>query len=282
MTEQPDGLGYLVLVESTTGLDELYLLNTLTGTPQRLLELEDAVAMALGRNRSLYIILADGAGGSRVQRIALDPEPVVVASVGEPAVQAITTDDAGVVLLSTTTKTLRRMDFALSEDTDVVEIDALVDLGGNPHVAVSPTDDMVWILTDAADYLFGLSPDGDLVEMVDISNPTGFDFGDNGHLFVSSNGVVVELARTAPGIWEVVEDSPLAGLESEGLLHITRSRTNYTPGDDQTAGPFNIDPEEVLAGVMVPREPLIVPFSKLHVARTPRSRAGAVLGLRYR
>jgi hypothetical protein len=59
--------------------------------------------------------------------------------------------------------------------------------------------------------------------------------------------LIVEFERDGNGIWQELTDSFFAGLQSEGVLRITRSRTNYDPSLDVTP-PFNIPSEEVIAG----------------------------------
>jgi len=256
VTEQPDHLGYLAMLDFTGGQNALYLFNTLTGSTEHLLDISDFTAMALARNRSLYVLREDGFGDSVVQRISLDSQTAVAAGMEVLAAEAIAADDVNdeVVLLQNAPigGTIRRFNFALSEQTWVAEVDSDVPIGNQPRIAVGPTDGLLWLLSDAADEIYGLSRDGDLVESVPIPGPSDFAFDDKGNLFVGSEGFVIELRRVAPGIWEEVEESVFAGLETSGLVGITRSRSNYVPEMDLAISPKHIDPEDVVAGIAVP------------------------------
>ena len=265
IADHPDGIGYLVLVEGgPAGPEALYLIGPGDQMPESLLELQGATAMALGRNRSLYIVRSTGpTSGGVLERITLDPQPATLASIAlSQPVQAIATDDAAdeVVLLSTTNSMLTRIDFGLVDAPSQLDISGVVPLSGDAQISVSPADGSLWILTDASSSLFGLSTGvtgGLSAESIDPMGdhaPSGFDFDDAGHLFVSRDGVMVEFARDAGGSWQELVDSPFAGLQSEGVLRMTRSRTNYDPSSEPTP-PFNILPEEVIDG-----EPLLFAY----------------------
>ncbi len=265
IADHPDGIGYLVLVEAgPAGAEALYLIGPGGQIPESLLELPGATTMALGRNRSLYIVRSTGpTSGGVLERITLDPQPATLASIPLPhPVQAISTDDAAdeVVLLSTTNSMLTRIDFGLVGDPSQLDISGVVPLSGDAQISVSPADGSVWMLTDASSSLFGLSTDvtgGLSAESIDPMGdhaPSGFDFDDAGHLFVSRDGVMVEFSRDGGGSWQELADSPFAGLQSEGVLRMTRSRTNYDPSSEP-APPFNTRPEDLIDG-----EPLLLAY----------------------
>ncbi len=258
IADHPDGIGYLVLVEGgPAGPEALYLIGLGDQVPEFLLALQGATAMALGRNRSLYIVRSTGpTSGDVLERITLDPQPGTLASILLPQpVQAIATDDAAdeVVLLSTTNSMVMRIDFGLVGAPSQLDISGVVPLSGDAQISVSPADGSLWMLTDASSSLFGLSTgvtgglSTEAIDPMGDNQPSGFDFDDAGHLFVSRDGLIVEFERDGSGIWQELTDSFFAGLQSEGVLRMTRSRTNYDPSPDATP-PFNIPAEEVIAG----------------------------------
>lgn len=258
IADHPDGIGYLVLVEGGPASPEaLYLIGPGDQMPEFLLELQGATAMALGRNRSLYIVRSTGpTSGDVLERITLDPQPATLASIPlSLPVQAIATDDAAdeVVLLSTTNSMVMRIDFGLVGAPSQLDISGVVPLSGEAQISVSPADGSLWMLTDASSSLFGLSTgvtgglSTEAIDPMGDNQPSGFDFDDAGHLFVARDGLIVEFERNGVGSWQELTNSLFAGLQSEGVLRMTRSRTNYDPSSDSTP-PYNILPEEVIAG----------------------------------
>jgi hypothetical protein len=185
-----------------------------------------------------------------------EPPPDPMLELPSP-VQAMTYDDATdeVVLLSVPDRRLLRYRDGLEEAPTFLNIPDQVMLGGGEAgITLNPVDGTYWIVTEGSNTIYGLQQNAtgaitvEPIMMASIQHPTGIDADDAGHLFVTTNGGVVELQKTAAGGWQMVADGAFDGMPVGSSFRVTRSRTNFDPELHDGPGFFNIDPAELEFG----------------------------------
>jgi hypothetical protein len=239
----------------------LYALDPLTHTSHALPTPLPPQIVVTGRSDDVYV-----SNGNEIWRMLYPaplppiPNPTPMLHALPQTAHAMVFDDANddVVLISRTGRKLMRMNKSLTGIIDQRDIPTSVPMGAHVQLAISPRDPpaqkAVWLWTEGSATLYRLAPNstGGLtittLTHAAITNPHGLDFNDQGHMFVSNNGIVVELLQGATG-WSVVSPSFFGGLPADRLLRMKRSRTNFTVGvHDQPGWDTNIDPAQLPAG----------------------------------
>jgi hypothetical protein len=212
--------------------------------------LPDATHLILGRKRQLYILAGD-------RMHCLDPDdedPEIITIMPPIAIVALAFDDRTdrVIALSTARNSLLSYEESLQGDPMLYELPGEVELGGAGTVAVSPLDGRIWMASEANDTLYGFMPDArngepPLVLVLDdqIRNPTDLSVDDVNHVFVATEGRIVELERISDTEWRPVEDSAFADLEIGTDFQIAHSRTNFDPEEHTSPDWNNVDPDDL-------------------------------------
>ncbi|MCZ6834913.1 MAG: hypothetical protein O7G85_03995 [Planctomycetota bacterium] len=274
----PDLFGYLVLEEANPAIrgdyPKLHLLDSSSGDLTEITQIPNATKMILGRNRILYVM-----AGTSLHAINIDDptgpilDTVTMAYPGD----ALTFDDGSdeVVVLSYRSQGLLRypQNLAGNPVPEIQVIPGTVPLSGDaamtafPPDPVAPARSEIWFVTDAANVIYGLPAESapgndafggvvpDQISIAAIQNPTGLDFDDAGHMYVSNdNGLAEVMLDPALNRWVIVppEDSFFGAITPGSMMRLTRSRTNYDPA--QHDGWRNIDPDtgELDFGTHVP------------------------------
>ncbi|MCI0631090.1 MAG: hypothetical protein L0Y44_10615 [Phycisphaerales bacterium] len=257
----PDLVGYVALVPGAAGAqDTIKHFNPLTGQSEVVGQIPGADKLVFGRKRNLYVL--SNTGLLHMLEIPPDPQhpPDPLVELPSP-VEAMTYDDVKdeVVLLSVPDRRLLRYPDGLADAPTFLNIPDEVMLGGGEAgITLNPVDGKYWIVTEGSNTIYGLQQNAaggitfEPITMAGIQHPTGIDADDAGHLFVTTNGGVVELQKNAAGAWQMVADGAFDGMAVGSSFRVTRSRTNFDPELHDGPAFFNIDPDELQFGEAVP------------------------------
>ncbi len=195
----------------------------------------------VNRHRELYLI--DGIG--TLHHIDIAADPPVTRTIMSPLVpgQALAYDDVHDLLLVYSAKDGKLMEY----DRTLLGIPTAWDLPGVPFaseasIAWNPVTGDRWICVEGQ--LFRMSYGGDEFEQViiDAPNPVAIDFDDDGRLYVSAEGVIMEFDFIG-GKWMYPPDPIFPEQPAGGFLHVSRSSTNYDPTLHDGPGWNNIELE---------------------------------------
>jgi hypothetical protein len=246
-------------------------LDPATGGIRVIDQIPAASQIVFGRKRELYVLqkISLDVGANRIYCLNVDADPddlpdPVTAVVDLPAAcVAITYDDLTdrVLVLSPENRRLYEYDDGLPSFLPVDEqpIPTTVPLGTVGYLAVNPIDGDAWFTTVASTSIYNVKPGSfptspPIVTTIDVPGAQfvlGISFDDAGHLFVSADGGVVELAKNGQDQWVEVTTPYFGALPSGPRIQVSRSRTNYDP--EIHSGPEwgNVDPDERIEGVVV-------------------------------
>jgi hypothetical protein len=112
-------------------------------------------------------------------------------------------------------------------------------LPGTPIIdARSQLPGRFWITSTSSNSAYALEPNATgVLQVVDQINfapvlagggPTALHVDSREHVFVALEGVIVEYEKVG-GVWQVVADSPFAGLQAGEHMRLAQSRTNFNP-----------------------------------------------------
>ena len=264
--------GLLAMGGDLAPIPELRLLDAVTGESELLFEMRGATKLIMDPNMNMYVLAPREI--SKIERYGdeydfghsavLPHEAQAMAfmdpPLSAPARSGLPGPNPDLVALSVTERQVMFYPGDLSEPSAVFAVPDSVQLGGEGAVAVPPAPEdttapiKVWMCSEASDDLFGVAfgPRGaegtEVISLPAIQEPTGLDFDDAGHMFVSTINGLVELAKNAAGDWYVVEDSLFAGFDVGGSFRTVRSRSNFDPATMVGPGYYNIDPAELEFG----------------------------------
>ncbi|MGB2984427.1 MAG: hypothetical protein WBE26_00975, partial [Phycisphaerae bacterium] len=250
-------------------IPELQILDAVTGESEALFEIAGATKLVNDPNMNMYVLTGDGI--TKVEKFgdaydfgpsAVLPHDAQAMAFMDPPFGADTrsrliTPIPDLVALSITERHVMFYPGDLSEPSAVFAIPDTVPLGGEGAVAVPPAlgdttaPIKLWMCSEASNDLYGVEfgsrgvAGTEVISLPEIQEPTGIDFDDAGHMFVSTIDGLVELAKNAAGEWHVVEDSMFAGFDVGGSFRTARSRTNFDPETMVGPGFYNIDPVEL-------------------------------------
>ncbi len=215
------------------------------------LGLGNARELMIGRLRQLYV-----REGTSLVCFNIDlPEPEqVVQIIPKAPVAAMTYDDDTdeLILLSIEGHSLTRYPHHLDAEPVVHQIPATVPLAGRGSVAWSPMHQAAWVVSDASNSLFNLVRDpfsGELV-VTEVMHekliaPRAVDVGNAGHVYVSSQGQILEFEMPAgAGKWQLVENPIYAGVQAGDFLHVSKNHTNYQEEIHGNETWYHVLPEE--------------------------------------
>jgi len=269
----PDQTCYLLLTLGGDMEPELRLVDPVIGESEVLFDIPGATKLVMDPNRNLYVLTTDEI--AKVERVS-DGYAFGDSVVLPHMAQALTYMDPpwppersvrsiqpppDLVVLSITERRVMFYPNDLSEPSAVLAVPDTVPLGGEGAVAVPPAASAdprapikVWMCSEASNDLYGVefdesgAGDVEVIQVSGIQEPTGIDFNDAGHMFVSTIDGLVELAKDTAGRWQVVQDSAFAGYDVGRSFHPVRSRTNFDPETMTGPGFYNIDPAELEFG----------------------------------
>jgi hypothetical protein len=196
--------------------------------------LENPTRLIVGRRRGLYVL-----DGDDLVCLEIDtPTPDEVIRITPPAPpDALTYDDAAdqLVLLSSSARQVIRYPYYLDALPMVFTLPDTVALAGRAKLACDPTNGAVWMVSDGSDSVYELtvSPaSGQLVSaevsLPEIVAPRAVDVGDSGHVFVSTQGHIVELELVGAG-WQVAANPAFPDTDAGEFLRVARSSSNFDP-----------------------------------------------------
>lgn len=182
----------------------------------------------VNRHRELYLI--DGLG--TINLVNMDEDPPSVEMIGSSPVpgQALAYDEANDRLLVYSAQEGKLMEL----DRSLVGPATTHTLPGIPFaddgfVRWNPITGDRWFCVEGQ--LFRMTEDGAHFEpvIVDVVNPQAIDFGEDGRLFVSDQGVIMEFVED-DGVWDYPPDPVFPPGQPAGqFLHVSRSSTNFDP-----------------------------------------------------
>jgi hypothetical protein len=250
----PDLGSYLYLEEAERVGDpaQLWRLDPVTGESTLVdLRLAAPSRIVIGRHRDVYVV-----DGESLACVNIDlPEPEEVARRPLPfPVDAVVYDDVAdrVVVVAAADRQVLRYTRQLDGEPIVQALPADVPLAGHVAAAWDPSDEALWLISDASDALYHLRVDpfsGRLIseEVSDgqLMEPRDIDVGDSGRVFVSSQGRIMEFEPVGDGRgWALVADPVFPDVEAGDLLMIARSRTNFDPRVHTLPAWYHVLPEQ--------------------------------------
>lgn len=203
-------------------------------------------ALAVGRNRSLYVV-----DQSEVTCVDLaSSTPIQTASVTSPVVPTfVLVDDRAdeVVVLSQPSQAVVRYPLGLDGRPEIIGLPTEAHLAPNSAVAVDPTDGRLWI-SNGAGLMHRVKANDGPAQVETFTLPAvqsgvgGFDVDDAGSLIVSVNGSLREYARQGAALVETAT-SPFKGLPGGPTVLVTHSRSNVDPAIHDGPGWNDVFPE---------------------------------------
>jgi len=201
-------------------IPELQLLDAVTGESELLFEIAGATKLVNDPNMNMYVLTGDEI--TKVEKFGDEydfgrgvflPHTAQAMAFMDPPLGAdtrsgLTTPRPVLVALSITERQVMFYPDDLIEPWGVFEVPDTVRLGGEGAVAVPPAvadttaPIKVWMCSEASNDLFGVEFGSrgaavpEVISLPEIQEPTGLDFDDAGHMFVSRINGLVELANS--------------------------------------------------------------------------------------
>ncbi len=200
------------------------------------LGLADPRRLHVGHRRDLYVI-----DGENVVCVALDPEvPDIVRIVQPPAPPlAITSNDATdeVAVLTTSALVLYPSNLEGAPLVLALPDEFLARIGAGVDLVSDPLRGDFWAASETDAGLFRIVTDrarqeasAERLMHEALREPAAIDVGDDGRIYVSDRGGIVELTLIEDaGALELAPDPWFEGVEAGSFLAIARSATNHDP-----------------------------------------------------
>jgi hypothetical protein len=226
----PDLTGYLYIAESEPA--RVYQLDPVTGMSEMIeLPFDDPREIVISRLRDLYVL-----DGDELVRMAIDVKPPRDDGRVTPphalCAMAYENETDELVLLSADNQTVVRYPHHLDSDPLVKFIVPQIPLSENASICWDATRDAVWVLSDASSSLFMLTEAGpyslqsrEFTHAL-LTAPLDIDLNDNGRIFVSNAGEILEFELTERGL-ELAAEPFFAGVAAGAHLCVAKSSTNY-------------------------------------------------------
>jgi hypothetical protein len=255
----PDMNSFLATTTDDAGISSLVMIDAATGVSTPLneqLDLEDPERVVFGRNRALYLT-----DGRRLKCIDLDADPVEVESsiVPPTPLEAIVYDDARDVLVGVSAAGDALVEFdSMLADGSVFPLPDGVDLAPDASVAFNAAEGTLLIHPGAgANLLYQATPfpvRGEGYSFVSIGlqgvvEPRDIEVDDSGMFYVMDEDGAKAFARGEDGRFAPVADAPFAGVQSDGVFRVTKSRSNDREWPAEAD--INILPAELEQGGMI-------------------------------
>lgn len=246
----PDHTGIYLL---TVGLQDptLHHLEIHTGKSEPIAVLPGAKRICVGRTRELYALTDTG-----IQVLKPWQPEVLAAAVQLPfPCDGVTYDDGRdeLVLLSTAQAMLVRYPEEVSGPPRFAVLPPAQIAGADSRLVAHPSDGTVWLLAPGSKTILsvqasipGIPPVVTAVTLPELNTPTSIEIDDDGRLFVSDGGHLLELVQQGAG-WTVLQNSAWAPFLYDDVFQVTRSRTNFDPATMSGPAWRNVTPEEVAA-----------------------------------
>lgn len=182
------------------------------------------------------------------------PDPIHQVDLSGPAT-ALAFDDAGqkVHVYNAELFGFQTFDAMLEEEQMFTPLPPGAVVKESISLAYQPRFDTLWMVANGEPVAWSIpldGGDGQAHALPGAGLVTSIDVDDQGHLFVTDQGVLREYRPTELGGF-VPHAGPLAGMATGDRIYITKCRTNFDPGE-HGKGWHNVLPEETDLGTPVP------------------------------
>jgi hypothetical protein len=201
------------------------------------------LSMAIGRKGSVYFCYAPTSGPIQCARLKLpsdwteEPASPMIVTLPFQGADAMAYDDTTdrVAIFASAPRRLMFFSEDFGAPVQSYIVPTAVPLGANLDMALDPMTGKYWVCSAASNTLFGftLVTGGTMTfqtfSHASIVNPQSLSFDDNGHLYVSTNGLVREFTPNSTGGFTLRTDGIFNDVASPGKFRVGRSRSNFDP-----------------------------------------------------
>lgn len=255
MAMHPDGYGALAVVDAATGPNQVVYIDSVANSVTPFADGIDILKIAVSPKRYVY-----ATDGTKIYCYTVDGAQLGASSSNVPAPSSLAFDAMSdkLIVLSVAQRKISKVPAGLVGPMTQVTIPSSVPLQGTSCVAVNPVDGTFWFCSQGSNKVYGGATSANGVLLVEelslpgLMPPTSVEFDDQGHLYVTAGGQLLEYMKPAVGApWQQVVASPFAGTPVGSRFIVSRSRTNFVPGEMDGPGYVNLHPDELVDALAV-------------------------------